>query len=127
MEVLLDIPSLPAWSDAHKEAAVLSTHEDGTPERVRIKVSSVGITDEQTLEYTWTDDRCSWTLIESGQLAEQQGSYTVTPKGDGSHVVFELTVDLKIKLPGFLVKKGQKMAVETAKKGLTAEAERRAG
>ena len=38
----------------------------------------------------------------------------------------DLEVDLKIKLPGFLVKKGQKAAAETAKKGLTAEAEKRA-
>ncbi|WP_448222047.1 SRPBCC family protein [Gordonia iterans] len=127
MEVLQDIPSLPDWSSAHSAAEVLTTHDDGTPDKVKVSVGMLGINDTQELAYTWTENVCSWTLLESSQLAEQQGSYTLTSTGDDStHVVFTLEVDLKIKLPGFLVKKGQKAAAETAKKGLTAEAERRA-
>ncbi len=38
--------------------------------------------------------------------------------GRRTRVEFSLTVDPKIPLPGFLVKKAQKMAVETASKGL---------
>ncbi|MFT3661017.1 MAG: SRPBCC family protein [Gordonia sp. (in: high G+C Gram-positive bacteria)] len=127
MEVLRDIPSLPDWSSAHSSAEVLTTHDDGTPDRVRIAVGMLGINDTQELAYTWTENTCSWTLLESSQLSEQRGTYTVTSTGaDSAHVVFELTVDLKIKLPGFLVKKGQNAAADTAKKGLTAEAEKRA-
>ncbi|MFT4088599.1 MAG: SRPBCC family protein [Gordonia sp. (in: high G+C Gram-positive bacteria)] len=127
MEVLLDIDSLPDWSSAHKSAEVLSTHDDGTPDRVKVAVGMMGINDEQELEYTWTDESCAWNLISSSQLAQQTGKYTVTAKSDDvAHVVFELEIDLKIKLPGLLIKRGQKAAVETAKKGLTAEAEKRA-
>lgn len=126
MEVLMDIEALPDWSDPHKSAKVITTHDDGTPLRCELAVTGAGITDEQVLDYSWTDNTCSWVLVESGQLSQQQGQYTVTPKGDGSHVVFDLTIDLKIKLPGFIVKKAPKIAVETAKKGLTAESEKRA-
>ncbi|GAC70113.1 SRPBCC family protein [Gordonia soli] len=127
MEVLRDVASLPDWSGPHKEAEILSEHEDGTPDQVRVVVTAAGISDEQTLSYTWTEDSCTWDLVEGNQLSEQHGRYTVTPTDSGSHVVFELEVELKIKLPGLIVKRAQKMAVDTAKKGLIAEVERRAG
>ncbi|MEJ9077187.1 MULTISPECIES: SRPBCC family protein [Gordonia] len=125
MEILLDVESLPEWSGPHKSAKIITEHEDGSPARVEASVSAVGMTDDQVLDYTWTDNSCSWSLVESSQLSEQQGTYTVTPKGDGSHVKFDLSVELKIKLPGLIVKRAQKMAVDTAKKGLTEEAKRR--
>ncbi|MEP9395341.1 SRPBCC family protein [Gordonia sp. VNQ95] len=126
MEVLLDVESLPDWSAPHKAASIVTSHDDGAPEQVTMTVSAAGINDDQTVTYTWTDNTCAWTLVESKMLAEQQGIYTVTAKGDGAHVEFELEIDLKVKLPGLIVKRGQKTAVETAKKGLTAESERRA-
>jgi uncharacterized membrane protein len=125
MEILLDIDSLPKWSEAHKSAEVLSTHPDGTPDRVHIVAGLSGISDEQTLAYKWTENSCTWDLVEGKQLSLQHGSYTLTPTATGTHVDFELEVDLKIKLPGLIVKRGQKAAVETAKKGLVAEAKRR--
>ena len=126
MEVLLDVESLPEWSGPHKSATIVSEDEEGRPARVQVAVSAVGVTDEQTLDYTWTDNTCSWDLVEGTQLSKQHGTYTLTPKGDGTHVQFELAVELKIKLPGMLVKRAQKMAVDTAKKGLTEEVMRRA-
>lgn len=126
MDVLKDIPALPDWSSAHSAAEVLTTHEDGTADHAEVTVGMIGIKDTQELAYTWTDTVSSWTLVSSSQLAEQQGSYTLTALSDTkTHVLFELTVDLKIKMPGFLVKKGQNAAADIAKKGLTAEAERR--
>ena len=58
-------------------------------------------------------------------MSLQHGAYRLTPTDSGTRVEFELEVDLKIKLPGLIVKRGQKAAVETAKKGLIAEARRR--
>ncbi|MEE3849847.1 SRPBCC family protein [Gordonia sp. LSe1-13] len=126
MEVLMDVASLPEWSGPHKEAEVLSEHDDGAPQKVRVVVTAAGISDEQTLAYTWTENSCTWDLIEANQLSEQHGVYVVTPTDDGSHVEFTLEVELKIKMPGLIVKRAQKMAVDTARKGLTAEVERRA-
>lgn len=126
MEVLRDVESLPEWSGPHKEARIDTTHDDGTPDRVTIKINALGLNDDEVLDYTWTDNTCTWDLIESGTLAMQHGEYTVTEGEKGAHVVFELSIDLKIKLPGLIVKRGQKIAVDTARKGLTAEAERRA-
>lgn len=125
MEVLLDVESLPEWSGPHKSAKILTTDADGRPDRVELAVSAVGMTDHQTLDYTWTDTTCGWTLVESDQLSQQSGTYTLTDNGATTHVKFDLTVDLKIKLPGLIVKRAQKIAVDTAKKGLTDEVKRR--
>ncbi|MBM7368024.1 SRPBCC family protein [Gordonia hydrophobica] len=125
MEVLLDVESLPEWSGPHKSAKILTEDDQGRPARVELAVSAVGMTDNQTLDYTWTDNSCAWNLVESDQLSEQSGIYTLTDNGDSTHVKFELSVDLKIKLPGLIVKRAQKIAVDTAKKGLTDEVKRR--
>ncbi|ASR01507.1 SRPBCC family protein [Gordonia rubripertincta] len=126
MEVLMDIESLPDWSGPHKEAEIIDEHDNGTPKTVRMVVTAAGISDEQTCTYEWTETTCEWRLIQSNQLSEQHGKYTVTATDKGSRVHFDLAVDLKIKLPGLIVKRAQKMAVDTARKGLTAEAEKRA-
>ncbi len=127
MEVLMDVESLPEWSGPHKSAEVIEEHDDGTPRRVQVSVSMGPISDEQLLDYSWTDSTCTWDLVEGNQLSEQHGVYTVTEgsKG-GSHIKFELEVELKVKLPGLIVRQAQKVAVDTAKKGLTAEVKRRA-
>ena len=125
MEILLDIEALPEWSGPHKSAKIITEDDEGRPARVEASMSAVGMTDHQVLDYTWTDNTCSWVLVESDQLSEQTGIYTLSEKGDGTHVKFDLSVELKIKLPGLIVKRAQKMAVDTAKKGLTEEAKRR--
>ncbi len=126
MEVLQDIESLPEWSGPHKSAEVLEEYDDGLAKVVKAKVSAGPITDEQTLIYQWTDNTCTWDLIEGNQLAKQHGVYTITETDKGSHVEFTLEIELKVKLPGLIVRQGQKTAVDTAKKGLTKEALKRA-
>lgn len=121
MAALVAVERLPEWSSAHKSVTVESTHADGRPQRVRMTVSVVGITDEQVVDYNFeSDEKLAWTLVSSSQQKQQDGTYVLTENADGStHVEFELTVDPKIPVPGFLVKKAQKMALDTASKGLT--------
>lgn len=121
MAALVAVERLGEWSSAHKSVTVESTYPDGRPNRVRMTVSVIGITDEQVVDYSYEgDEKLSWTLVEGTQQKQQDGSYVLTDNGDGTtHVEFSLTVDPKIPVPGFLVKKAQKMALDTASKGLT--------
>lgn len=121
MAALVAVDRLPEWSSAHKSVTVESTHPDGRPHRVRMTVSVVGITDEQVVDYSYEgDEKLSWTLVSGGQQKQQDGCYLLTSNGNGgTHVEFSLTVDPKIPVPGFLVKRAQKMALDTASKGLT--------
>ncbi|MDV2475831.1 SRPBCC family protein [Rhodococcus zopfii] len=121
MAAIAAVDRLPEWSSAHKSVTIESTHPDGLPHRVRMTVSIIGITDEQVVDYQWNGtESMSWTLVESSQQRQQDGAYALVSTAVGTSVEFSLTIDPKIPLPGFLVKKAQKMAVETASKGLAA-------
>ncbi|WP_149359927.1 SRPBCC family protein [Lolliginicoccus suaedae] len=120
MAALVDVESLPKWSSSHRKVEVRSRDEQGRPQRVWMAISTLGINDEQLVDYRFTDDTVEWSLVEpSNQQKTQDGSYVLSPSAAGTRLTFELTVDLKIPMPGFLVKRGQKMALETASKGLT--------
>jgi hypothetical protein len=118
MDVLFDIESLTEWSSAHKEVEVLERDDQNHPTRSRQVVKLVGVSDEQELAYTVYDDGVGWTLVSSKQQRAQEGRYTLTPDGDSTKVHFELTVDLVVPVPGFLVKKGAKSLMDTATEGL---------
>jgi hypothetical protein len=77
-----------------------------------------GISDEQVVEYTWTGNVVSWALISAGQLKAQEASYALTPEGDKTKVKFDISIDLAIPLPGFVLKRAMKDGVETATDGL---------
>ncbi len=118
LDVLADVRSAPSWSPQYQTAEVLETHEDGRPKRARMKIKAAGLTDEQEVEYSWTETTVSWTLIRAGQLKSQDASYTLTPQGVKTKVRFDLHVDPSIPLPGFLIKRTLKGAMETATEGL---------
>jgi hypothetical protein len=81
-------------------------------------VKTAGISDEHVVNYTWAKDRVSWTLVSAGQLKSQDASYTLTPDGDKTKVKFDITIDLSVPMPGFVLKRVMKGAMETATDGL---------
>jgi ribosome-associated toxin RatA of RatAB toxin-antitoxin module len=118
LDVIADVESTPTWSPQYQRAEVLESYDDGRPKRVKMKVKSAGISDEQVVEYSWTENKASWTLVSAGQLKSQDASYTLTPEGDKTKVKFDITIDLSVPLPGFVLKRAMKGAMETATDGL---------
>jgi len=100
MKAVAAVDRLPEWSSAHKKITIESTHDDGRPHRVRMAVSILGINDEQVVDYTFEgDEKVTWTLVESGQQNQQDGSYVLTPTDSGTKVTFELTIDPRFRCP----------------------------
>lgn len=118
LDVMADVDSAPSWTPQYQSAEVLESHADGRPRRVKMKVKAAGLTDEQVVEYTWTDSSVSWTLVSARQLKSQDATYTLTPDGDRTKVRFDITVDPSVPLPGFVLKRAMKGAMETATDGL---------
>lgn len=79
-DVLADVESVPSWSPQYQSAEVLDTYDNGKPRRVRMKIKAAGLTDEQVVEYSWTDDSVGWTLVSVSQLKAQDAKYTLTPR-----------------------------------------------
>jgi ribosome-associated toxin RatA of RatAB toxin-antitoxin module len=118
LDVIADVESTRTWSPQYQSAEVLEAYDNGRPKRVKMKIKTAGISDEQVVEYTWADDKVSWTLVSAGQLKSQDASYTLTPDGANTKVKFDITIDLSVPLPGFLLKRAMKGAMETATDGL---------
>src|SRR5947208_10015210 len=81
LDVIADVQSTPTWSPQYQSAEVLEAYDDGRPKRVRMKIKTAGISDEQVVEYTWAGNVVSWTLISAGQLKAQEASYTLVAEG----------------------------------------------
>jgi ribosome-associated toxin RatA of RatAB toxin-antitoxin module len=118
MDVLLDLESVPEWSPAHHKVQILERDDQGRPTKSRQVVKVVGIADEQVLAYSIHDDGLSWTLVSAKLRRGQDARYTLTRDGDATRVHVELTIDLTVPVPGFLIKKGAKGLMETATEGL---------
>ncbi len=118
MDVLFDMERLPEWSSVHQKVEILERDGEGHPSKSRQIVKLIGFTEEQVLVYTVHDDGVSWTLESATQQRAQEGRYTLTPEGDSTRVRFDLTVDLLMPVPGFLVRRGAKSLMDTATKGL---------
>ena len=67
MAVIADVASYPEWVSAMKQVDVVTTHRDGKPDHVKIKLEHSVVSDHYTLAYHWLADSVSWNLVE-GQL-----------------------------------------------------------
>lgn len=118
LDVIADVEATPTWSPQYEKAEVLERFDNGRPRQVKMTVKAAGLTDEQVIEYTWDEQKVSWTLVKAGQIKAQDASYTLTPEGDKTRVRFDIALDLSVPLPGFIVKRTIKGGVETATEGL---------
>ena len=120
MAVIADFAAYPEWAEQVKTVEVLDVDAAGRPERVRFQMDAGPIKDNYTLDYSWAPDgrSVSWTLVSSGQQRSQDASYTLTPDGDKTKVVFEISVDPVVPLPGFVLKRAIKGTIDTGTKGL---------
>ena len=120
MDVIADFGAYPQWAKGVTKAEVLSEGDDGRAEQVFFALDVSPIKDEYTLAYEWDDDReVTWTLVEGKMLRALDGAYVLRDRGDGStDVTYRLALDLSIPLIGMIKRKGEKILIDTALKGL---------
>jgi len=77
------------------------------------------IKDEYTLAYTWNGDReVTWTLVEGKMLCALDGAYVLRDLGGSTEVTYRLALDVSMPLIGMLKRKGEKILIDAALKGL---------
>ncbi len=120
MDVIADFDAYPQWAKGVTKAEVLSTYDDGRAQQVFFALDVSPIKDEYTLAYVWDDDReVTWTLVEGKMLRSLDGAYVLRDLGNGStEVTYRLALDVSIPLIGMLKRKGEKILIDTALKGL---------
>ncbi|MFK4085909.1 SRPBCC family protein [Kribbella sp. NPDC020789] len=120
MAVIADFAAYPEWADSMRETQVLSTDEAGRPKQVRFKVDAGAISDEYTLDYVWSRNEVTWTLVEAKMVKGMDGAYVLRElgPGQGTEVTYRLAVDIAIPMIGMLKRKAEKVIIDTALKGL---------
>lgn len=120
MGVIADIGSYPEWVSEYTEAEVLEADDEGYPKVARLVMDATVLKDTFVLSYDWPKDRKSvrWSLVSSSLLRSLDGAYLLSPKGSGTDVTYELTVDLAIPMIGLLKRKAERRLTDTALKDL---------
>lgn len=125
MDVIADIGSYPDWIAEYQEAEVLEADEAGYPLVARLVLDAAVLKDSMVLAYEWPPHRNSvtWSLVSSNLLRSLDGAYRLSPKGSGTDVTYELSLDLMIPMIGLLKRKAERRLTDTALKDLKKRAE----
>ncbi|WP_232675775.1 SRPBCC family protein [Nocardioides sp. R-C-SC26] len=123
MAVIADFASYPVWAKGVKVARVTSSFGAEHGERARevyFELDVSPVRDEYTLAYVWDGDaQVTWTLVEGKLLRALDGAYVLRDLGDGStEVTYRLALDVAIPMIGMIKRKGEKILIDTALKGL---------
>ncbi|ANH39094.1 Polyketide cyclase / dehydrase and lipid transport [Nocardioides dokdonensis FR1436] len=123
MAVIADFAEYPTWAKGVKVADVRSTidagPDAGRAREVFFSLDVSPIKDEYTLAYEWDGDRqVTWTLVEGKMLRALDGAYVLADRGGSTEVTYRLALDVSIPLIGMLKRKGEKILIDTALKGL---------
>jgi ribosome-associated toxin RatA of RatAB toxin-antitoxin module len=119
MAVIADFDSYPEWARGVKSTEVLSEFEDGRAGEVAFVLDAAPIKDEYTLTYEWEgDSQVTWSLVKAKMLKTMEGAYILEPRSGSTEVTYQLKVDLAIPMIGMLKRKGEKVIIDTALKGL---------
>jgi len=127
MAVIADFESYPEWAKGVQKAEVVEPGTGDRADQVYFALDVSPIKDEYTLAYDWDGDReVTWTLVEGNMLRALDGAYTLVDRGDGStEVTYHLALDVSIPLIGMLKRKGEKILMDAALKGLKKRVESR--
>jgi ribosome-associated toxin RatA of RatAB toxin-antitoxin module len=120
MDVIADFDAYPQWAKGVTRAETTASYADGRAEQVFFALDVSPIKDEYTLAYEWHgDEEVTWTLVEGKMLRALDGAYVLRELGGGStEVTYRLALDVSIPLIGMLKRKGEKILIDTALKGL---------
>ena len=119
MAVIADFESYPQWAKGVQKAEVVQPGTGDRAEQVYFALDVSPIKDEYTLAYDWDGDReVTWTLVEGNMLRALDGAYTLVDRGGSTEVTYRLALDVSIPLIGMLKRKGEKILIDTALKGL---------
>jgi ribosome-associated toxin RatA of RatAB toxin-antitoxin module len=126
MDVIADIASYPEWVNEYKDCEVLEADPGGYPKTARLVLDAAVLKDTMVLAYDWKQVEAGsveWTLVSSSLLRALNGAYRLSPKGSGTDVTYELSVDLIIPMIGLLKRKAERRLTDTALKDLKKRAE----
>jgi len=116
---LVDFERYPEWAGDLKQATVIQRDDQGRATVVEYRAAAMGRSTTYQLEYDYTGapNRLAWELLSGDLERELDGAYLLgeTPGTPGStDVVYELSVDLIVPIPGFVKRRAEARIIKTA-------------
>ena len=119
MATIADVESYPEWVPGLDHVSADGVDADGRPLAATFH-GTLGLTrGSYSVAYDWADSEVSWHRTEGDALKDLHGTYICTDRGDGTtEVEYRLDVELAIPVVGMIRRKGEKVIVDSALKGL---------
>ena len=124
--VLTAFERYPDWAADIKTVSVDERDEAGRGLVVTYRAAAFGRSTSYTLRYDYSaaPEELSWVQTEGDLTRRLDGSYHLSPSGDGgTEIVYKLVVDLKVPLPGFVKRRAEGRIMGTALRELKAVVE----
>ena len=127
-EAAIAFERYPQWARDIKASAVESRDDQGRGVEVTFRAAAMGRSTSYTLRYDYdgAPHRLGWVLARGDIMRRLDGSYTFAPVEDdpsSTEVVYHLTVDLVVPLPGFVKRRAEARIMHTALRELKAHVE----
>lgn len=125
-EVLTDFGRYPEWAADIKAVTVDERDEQGQATLVTFRAAAFGRSTSYTLRYDYSGAprQLSWVQIGGDITRRLDGRYVIEPAGDGdTEVSYDLVVDLKVPLPGFVKRRAEGRIMGTALRELKVRVE----
>lgn len=119
MDVIADVENYPEWISGLEHVIVNGADDAGRPMAATFHGNLGLVRDSYTVAYAWGDADVTWHLTEGEKLTGLDGHYICTDLGDGTtEVEYRLAVELAVPVVGMLRRRGEKVIVDSALKGL---------
>ena len=117
-QVLTTFDEYPTWAADLKAAEVVARDDEGRPLEVAFRAAAMGRSTTYRLRYDYAGapGKLAW-VLESGDLErELDGAYHLRAGDDpgSTEVVYELSVDLVLPIPGFVKRRAEARIIKTA-------------
>ncbi len=128
--VLTDFELYPDWAADIKAVTVDERDGQGRPRRVTFRAAAFGRSTSYTLlyDYSHAPDELSWVQVDGDLTRRLDGAYVLDSSGDGgTEIRYDLVVDLKVPLPGFVKRRAEGRIMGTALRELKVRVEAETG
>lgn len=128
--VLVDFERYPEWVPDLKATRVVHRDDEGRGLEVEFRAAAMGRSTSYRLAYDYGDapSRLGWRLAEGDIQRELDGNYHLAPAPghpDRTEVVYDLSIDLIVPVPGFVKRRAESRIVKAALEELKKRVESR--
>jgi ribosome-associated toxin RatA of RatAB toxin-antitoxin module len=123
--VAVDLEDYPEWVGDLKSVVVTERDDKGRPLVATFRAAAFGRSSTYTLRYDYgaAPTVLSWVMVQGDLTSKLDGSYRFEPADGGTLVTYQLEVELRVPIPGFVKQRAAQRIQGTALRELKARAE----